>query len=473
MRACVATVAALWALFSGPVLGQQQFPYTAHINADEVYVRSGPGRNYYPTSKLNTGDRVEVYRHDPGGWCAIRPVEGSFAWVSGRYLEVGDDGLATITGDRVAARVGSDFSDIRDVIQVRLHEGEIVEILDDENLGTGAEADTWYKISPPSGEFRWVYGKYVDRNYLYSGVRKASSDYSPLVERGRRATEHVARNDASNEQAAPAPRRTAHAEDPTRAADVRRLDYWSTTRPSPAAAEAGAEPGPAPAERASAPKPTPRRAERSGRTGRTNKFVEPAREPEGEATLRRLSPEEFQEALREIDMELAVMLAEEPTVWKLDELALRARSLLSEAATAVERGRARLVANKIAQSQDIKRRYDAVAGTRMATQRRNRRLAELSEQRDRAQPEPGATGRFDGDGRLVRVVPARLGVPPYALVDEKNELRCYVTPAPGVKLNYYVGRQIGVNGSRGYLPDGRAGHVTAKNVHLLGATTVR
>ena len=50
-----------------------EFPYVAFINADEVNVRSGPGDNYYPVMKLNRGDRVEVYRHDPGGWYAIRP----------------------------------------------------------------------------------------------------------------------------------------------------------------------------------------------------------------------------------------------------------------------------------------------------------------------------------------------------------------------------------------------------------------
>ncbi len=62
-------------------------PYTAYVNADDVYVRSGPGRNYYPTEKLQQGDTVEVYRHDPGGWLAIRPTPGSFTWVSQRHLD--------------------------------------------------------------------------------------------------------------------------------------------------------------------------------------------------------------------------------------------------------------------------------------------------------------------------------------------------------------------------------------------------
>ena len=43
---------------------------------------SGPGKNYYPTDKLHKGEKVEIYRHDPGGWCAIKPPRQSFSWVS-------------------------------------------------------------------------------------------------------------------------------------------------------------------------------------------------------------------------------------------------------------------------------------------------------------------------------------------------------------------------------------------------------
>src|SRR5690606_20398078 len=51
----------------------REFPYRGVINADDVYVRSGPGQDYYPTEKLKRGEVVEVYRHDPGGWYAVRP----------------------------------------------------------------------------------------------------------------------------------------------------------------------------------------------------------------------------------------------------------------------------------------------------------------------------------------------------------------------------------------------------------------
>ena len=109
---------------------EQRFPYTAYITADNVEVRSGPGENYYATDRLKAGTAVEVYRHDPGGWYAIRPPRDSFSWVSSRHLRLEGHNLATVTDDNVAARVGSRLSDVRDCIQVRLHKGETVEVLE-------------------------------------------------------------------------------------------------------------------------------------------------------------------------------------------------------------------------------------------------------------------------------------------------------------------------------------------------------
>ena len=134
-----------------------EYPYVAYISSDDVYIRSGPGKNYYPTAKMKRGEPVEIYRHDPGGWYAIRPPVQSFSWISARQLDVLDDGLAAVNTERAVARVGSLFSEVRDVIQVRLNKNERVELVD-----THASSDgKWYKIAPPPGEFRWVYKDYV------------------------------------------------------------------------------------------------------------------------------------------------------------------------------------------------------------------------------------------------------------------------------------------------------------------------
>lgn len=150
---------------------EDQFPYTAYANSEDVYIRSGPGKNYYPTEKLGKGTPVEVYRHDPGGWYAIRPPQGSFSWVPADSLKPMGDHLATMQRDHTLCFVGTRFSNTHDVHQVRLDKGEKVEILDIKQVGDGDAAQSWCQIAPPSGEFRWVFGKFVDRD-LPEGISR-------------------------------------------------------------------------------------------------------------------------------------------------------------------------------------------------------------------------------------------------------------------------------------------------------------
>ena len=158
------------------VASAAEFPYTAYVNSGDVYVRSGPGKNYYPTEKLQKGEKVEVYRHDPGGWLAIRPPQGSYSWVSARQLEPTKKGLAKSKDDRVVCRVGSTFSDVRDVIQVRLKRDEVVEI-----LGDGGPQGAWYKIAPPAGEFRWIFSKFVDSHDAGVATASRADDTEPVA----------------------------------------------------------------------------------------------------------------------------------------------------------------------------------------------------------------------------------------------------------------------------------------------------
>jgi SH3-like domain-containing protein len=173
--------AVLLAACSAQPAAAEEFPYVAYVNTDDVYVRSGPGRNYYPTDKQRRGARVEVYRHDPGGWLAIRPPRASFAWVQKRHLDPETDRLASVNSDRVVARVGSRFSEVRDVIQVRLEKGEKVEL-----LAAPRDDSPWCKIAPPAGEFRWVFSKYVDRELpsdLAADAREAERSHDAISRR--------------------------------------------------------------------------------------------------------------------------------------------------------------------------------------------------------------------------------------------------------------------------------------------------
>lgn len=414
MRLLVSVLLCSQVLLVSPVSGEMNFPYTTLVAANDVYVRSGPGQNYYPTDKLKRGQGVEVYRHDPGGWCAIRPVDGSFTWVSGRFLKPIDDHLAVVTAEGVSARVGSRFSDIREVVQVRLKKGEMVEILEPPPRSAGAGA--WFKIAPPSGEFRWVSGKYLDADYPRDGVRK-----TPPAERRRHRR-------AENETAG-------------RPGDL------SAPR-IPAAALAGSD-----------------STEAAGESFRARA-----------ARSRSLSAEEYQAELDRIELELSVMVIEEPTAWSFDTLRERANLLLDQSRTAVERGRARLLANKIARFDDLKQRQDAVLAMRDETDRTTRLLARLRPKDidgGKSAAEVEIDGRFDGVGQLTQVVSSKLGSPRFALMDKTGEVRCYVTPVPGVNLQNYLGRRVGVTGSRGYMPEKHSSHIMARHVTPLEKSMLR
>ena len=88
MRSLLAALVAV--SFTVPALADDpatRFPYTAFVANENGAVRSGPGEQYYPVMNLAQGNAVEVWRHDPGGWCAIRPPEGSFSWISGDFVD--------------------------------------------------------------------------------------------------------------------------------------------------------------------------------------------------------------------------------------------------------------------------------------------------------------------------------------------------------------------------------------------------
>ena len=369
LLACIATVSTGTAYSRSA--GEQIFPYKACITADNVYVRSGPGENYYPTDKLKAGTEVEVYRHAPGGWFAVRPPKDSFSWVSSRHLQLDGGNLATVTDERVAARVGSRMNDTRDVVQVRLHKGEVVEVLDSRRDLRAGATPAWYKIAPPAGEFRWISGRFLDPDYDRDGLRKTSLGGT--------------------------------------------LD-------------------------------------RAGQiTGRL---------PGDSSLPTRASAGQFQKQLDQIDLELSAMVVEDPSSWQLSELRQQAETLFNQSQTAVERGRARMLVSKIARFEDIKLRKQALAAVRPE-------LARPDPLPVSPLPPADPDGRFDAKGQLIRVPDPKPGGPQYAIVDAAGNLRCYVSPAPGVNLRSYVGQQVGINGIRGYMPEQRASHVMARHVSVV------
>jgi len=415
--------------FPQPALGQESFPYKAFVTADDVYVRSGPGERYYPSGRLHAGAEVEVFRHDPGGWYAIRPPAGSFSWIGARYLRQGQDGLAEVIGERVAVRVGSELTDRRDVVQVRVQRGEVIEVLDRKPTGAGGSSAVWCKVAPPSGEFRWVHGDYVAKTHTPErAVEKASPPVSPV---------HAAK-------AAEPP--------PTKPAEPKAAPKWT-----PVAATAT----PSPSDTAIAAATTP--ASQTETRAIASAGSDAARGASS-GVSRPLTDEEFQAELDDINSELSIMLAESPSRWKTEDLARRARMLEDRARTAVQQNQIRTLTGRIAQADEIKARYAAMASAAGGSPLSHRSRAAAA---GGPLPTGASEERFDATGRLERVLPPKLGAPRYALTDERGNVLTYVNPAPGMNMQYYLGRRVGIYGVRGQLAEPNAEYVTAKHVTAL------
>ncbi len=133
------------------------FPYVAEITGDNVYVRSGPGTNYYDCGKLNKDNRVEVVSSQ-FSWSRIVPPSGSFSWISMQYVNIDPNNPAVgiVSGDSVRVYAGSDTVKplYSTTLQLKLNQGDKVRLL-------GEEEDNYYKITPPTGAYLWVSTEYT------------------------------------------------------------------------------------------------------------------------------------------------------------------------------------------------------------------------------------------------------------------------------------------------------------------------
>ena len=139
----------------------QQFPYEAVVQSNNLDLRSGPGRKYYPTNQLAKGDRVTVHRHDPGGWYMVAPLSNSFSWIEADKVQTDDGTNGVVAFNQSSVRVGSHANGSRDVEQVRLSKGDSVQILDQAIVSTTDGKKKLYKIVSPQREYRWVVGQFV------------------------------------------------------------------------------------------------------------------------------------------------------------------------------------------------------------------------------------------------------------------------------------------------------------------------
>jgi len=420
---------------AAPVLeaSDGKFPYETVIEAEEAFVRSGPGSKYYPTGKLRRGAKVVVHREDPGGWFMIAPPPGSFSWIPAKYVEKTGQGQGTITTNQVAVRVGSFESDIREILQRTLSRGDEVHILGEKMLGpdaTGGPAQSWYRIEPPRGEWRWIMGQAV----------------APARERERNPKDDPFASAEARDRPKRASPPVPHADDDSPSfqkplVDPSHREYVSNESDADRSREG-----------ALGNRPLVRKESKSRPAANTNRRQE--------AIL---------DELDRLDARFRSILEKNPLDWDFDELERDYQELHDQADNVNVQ---QMIDSRLGRIEGYRRDKSAeeeLARVQAETGKRDAELAEI-QRRQEAQLAALRQPRFDGAGIIERSALNRRGVPRYVLLNPSGRVLAYLVAAPGVNLEGWIGRAAGVFGSRVRHPDLGADLITVNRLSPVRLT---
>ena len=443
-------------------------PVTVAVAADHAYLRCGPGDDCYPTERLSAGTEVEVWAIDPAGYCAVRPVRGSFSWLLARDVQAESaphdgavGGAVRTTGvvvtDGAVARVGSQLNDLRHVTQVALEAGERVTILEHVRIADGRHAGDWVRIEPPSGEFRWARAEDLGlppglaplpaptAEGDPAGLAAAGAAVEAIRDAGTAVTQAVAEFDAAAESG-----------EPERAGGMARLlSGWLPRGTNVIDRTTPATPPPAVSAGAAAA---------SG------------------------------DELADIDLALSLAVTGQSDSWNLVPLRDRLRLAATRATSQADRTRAQAIDARLARFESIQSKQKGLA-TAAAEEPEPLRLggmwSSLSTLGSRpvrpgvlpggqpagGQPTWTPPDQMETTGRLATVISRRPDAPRWAVVDDANNVIAFVTPQPGVDLGPLVGQQVSVRGSRGYMPEYKRPYLVAAEARVrmaaLPAATAR
>jgi uncharacterized protein YgiM (DUF1202 family) len=157
---------------SPPEVTNAKYQFAGEVNANNVFVRSGPGDNFYTTMKLNKGDRLTVVgmKFD---WLKIVPPAGSFSYVAKVHVDRRGDGtVGRVAKPDLLVKAGSTENTLKYAVQTKLNQGDEVQII--------GEEDEYFKIKPPQGAYLYVNKQYVDPVKALKGPGGAA-DAGPAV----------------------------------------------------------------------------------------------------------------------------------------------------------------------------------------------------------------------------------------------------------------------------------------------------
>lgn len=185
-------------------------PYSVFVTQDETFARCGPSKEYYRTDPLRRGQQLEVYVETQDDWLGVRPPEESFCWVPASTVEL-EDGhqRGEVIEDKTVAWIGTHLGRARRYRwQVQLAEGEAVTVIGRSERDGPDGPQLWYRIVPPSGEFRWIHRDMTveSAEELLASVEQSPDDVDTVDGEERNVPAEVASSERDQERENNAPR---------------------------------------------------------------------------------------------------------------------------------------------------------------------------------------------------------------------------------------------------------------------------
>ncbi|MBX3419563.1 MAG: hypothetical protein KF851_18315 [Pirellulaceae bacterium] len=466
--------------------GTHSFPYTAYALHDGVRVHSGPGPDHYATQALPKGTLVEVHRHDPDDWCAIRPTDEAFSMVPAEMIEVLSEREGRCLSDGVQVWVGTELDPVdRPLWQVKLKAGEKVELLGEVSYPTAEGFSTaWYQIAPPPGEFRWVKRTELllpDPKTNQIGGNTRSPTLATPQEQNAERPNPVRLAQATDVLDNPFPDdpELLSGSSPRIAArsnlDDNRTDSdnsgWRRARVPLRIAQA--DTGGTSLNQRDANSDWARGTGGDMRTSggsdltRSSLASSYSDVPE-DVVNARLTPtfgtESITDRLQRLDLELASEIIKPAESWQLNSFADRLVRIQESAETPAEAQQARRLIEKVDRLRSTQSR---LIETNVGSRRSNliNRSAAVGSGVE-SEVQFGTT--YDAYGWLSQLTrKSGKAEPGYVLQDDQGKILCLIEPSPGLNLHRYLNTKVGVVGTRGYNQQLKVNHITADRVVVL------
>jgi hypothetical protein len=176
-----------------------------------------------------------------------------------------------------------------------------------------------------------------------------------------------------------------------------------------------------------------------------------------------LNDPQLHQQLEQIEVDLSLMLAQDRSLWNVAPLRERVQALVEQGSNPAARGQARLLLEKI---QQFEAAFDVESAPRTTSSATSAPQSPSAGESEGESKSPLADPRYDAQGLLKPVISRKTNKPaaPYAVVDPDGQPLCFVTPSPGLNLNRYVNKQVGLYGRRGMLEELKKPHVLAERV---------